>query len=285
MLQRRVLKAQIGSLEGYRRSRFNAVKHGILSNDTVLPWEDPEEYEGLLGSFVKEHGPIGPTEEHLVEELAGIIWRKRRLRLAETATFRRGLKDTVEEGIPRPHLLLTPVTYSSSATAALISAGQHVYPVNTDVTEAIHCDAEEAAQQADELRAASAQARKALRLLRDGKDKAYERALSALNPETRELWRKSLGEGAGELDPNYTTTADGLAEWIENQGQPQLQNRLVVLEHRDAIRTQAFGDAFKPEQLENLARYETHLDRKLEHTLAMLVKLQQLRRERQTDGD
>jgi hypothetical protein len=28
-----------------------------------------------------EHDPQGPTEELLVEELVGIIWRKRRLRL------------------------------------------------------------------------------------------------------------------------------------------------------------------------------------------------------------
>jgi len=41
-----------------------------------------------------EHTPQGPTEEHLVEELAGILWRKRRLRLAEAATHRRGLENT-----------------------------------------------------------------------------------------------------------------------------------------------------------------------------------------------
>jgi hypothetical protein len=39
------------------------------------------------------HNPKGPTEEHLVEELAGIIWRKRRLRLAEAAVHHRGLQE------------------------------------------------------------------------------------------------------------------------------------------------------------------------------------------------
>ncbi len=43
----------------------------------------------------EEHGPQGPTEEQLVEELAGIIWRKRRLRLAEAATHRGGLRRTM----------------------------------------------------------------------------------------------------------------------------------------------------------------------------------------------
>jgi hypothetical protein len=52
-----------------------------LSQYTVLPWEDGEEYRALLEALVAEHRPQGPTEEHLVEELTGVIWRKRRLRM------------------------------------------------------------------------------------------------------------------------------------------------------------------------------------------------------------
>ena len=49
-------------------------------------------YSALVEALTTEHAPEGPTEEHLVEELAGILWRKRRLRLAEAAAHRRGLK-------------------------------------------------------------------------------------------------------------------------------------------------------------------------------------------------
>ncbi len=66
----------------YSTTRFNAVKHAVLSRYTVLPWEDAGEYEGLFLALVEEHMPEGPTETHLVEEVAGIVWRKRRLRLA-----------------------------------------------------------------------------------------------------------------------------------------------------------------------------------------------------------
>ena len=65
---------------GTELTRFNALRHGILSRYTVLPWEDEGEYAALVASLVEEHAPQGPTEEHLVEELAGILWRKRRLR-------------------------------------------------------------------------------------------------------------------------------------------------------------------------------------------------------------
>jgi hypothetical protein len=36
----------------------------------------------LIVALAAEHAPQGPTEEHLVEELAGVVWRKRRLQLA-----------------------------------------------------------------------------------------------------------------------------------------------------------------------------------------------------------
>src|SRR5262245_33550174 len=72
-------------------TRFNALRHGVLSRYTVLPWEDSEEYRAVVAALVAEHAPQGATEEHLVEEIAGIFWRKRRLRLAEAAAYRRGL--------------------------------------------------------------------------------------------------------------------------------------------------------------------------------------------------
>ena len=79
---------------GTEVTRFNALKHGVLSRYTVLPWEDAAEYRDLVTALAAEHAPQGPTEEHLVEELAGIFWRKRRLRLAEGAVHRRGLEAT-----------------------------------------------------------------------------------------------------------------------------------------------------------------------------------------------
>ena len=47
--------------------------------------------------------------------------------------------------------------------------------------------------------------------------------------------------------------------------------------HHYAIKTQTLGEGLKAERLEKLSRYETHLDRKFERTLAMLVKLKELR--------
>jgi hypothetical protein len=44
-----------------------------------------------------------------------------------------------------------------------------------------------------------------------------------------------------------------------------------------AIKAQTLGEGLQAHRLEKLNRYETHLDRKFERTLAMLLKLKQLR--------
>src|SRR5437762_2606620 len=84
--------AAVASAGNYQATRLNALQHGVLSRYTVLPWENEGEYRALLDALVAEHAPQGPTEEHLVEELAGIVWRKRRLRMAEGAIYREKLR-------------------------------------------------------------------------------------------------------------------------------------------------------------------------------------------------
>jgi hypothetical protein len=59
---------------------------------------------------------------------------------------------------------------------------------------------------------------------------------------------------------------------------PWYETRRKELQNRPLIRDQAFGEAPDPDRLEGLARYEVHLDRKLERMLTMLIRLQDLRR-------
>ena len=87
----------------YEPVRYNAMKHGILSRLAVLAHEDAGEFGDLLAALVEEHQPAGATEMHLVEELAAIIWRKRRVLLAEGANINQGLKGSArnaEDVIP-----------------------------------------------------------------------------------------------------------------------------------------------------------------------------------------
>ncbi len=245
----------------YAGTRFNAVKHAVLSRYTVLPWEDAGEYEGLFSALVEEHMPEGPTETHLVEEVAGIVWRKRRLRLAEASAMREGLHRATQ-------------SYSDSGEAALVC----VSGAGGDVGEALRATPEQTDQELGENRKAWRAAEKALSILRAGKDDAYQRALDVMVPGTREWWLETLEEWAEEPEPDYEATAESLSGWLEEEAVPYFRKREVELANREMIREHALGEALTANAFEGLARYEVHLDRKLERTLTMLIRLQNLRR-------
>ena len=255
-----VLRDEVPSTE---LTRFNALRHGVLSRYTVLPWENADEYHAIVAALVAEHAPQGPTEEHLVEEIAGIMWRKRRLRLAEAAAHRRGLEETLE-------------SYRETVKVALVHLD----------TLATAADTQE--DMAD-MAADEAMTRRALELLGSKRNDAYEAGLAAyeaglaaLREDIQSLWADRLArdpDKLGEDEQPATADVEGLRRFLEGEVLPWFDNRRKELANRPLIREQAFGEALDPDKLERLGRYEIHLDRKLERMLAMLLRLKDLRRE------
>jgi hypothetical protein len=233
---------------------------------TVLPWEDSEEYQVLLTALVAEHAPRGPTEEHLVEELAGILWRKRRLRLAEAATVRRGLEGT-----------FASYHRTVDVALALLDAADQPECVSTAVrATAADTDEDMADMAADET-----MTRRALELLASKRNDAYEAALAGLREDTQTWWADVLARDPDELEEDEqpaTADVEGLRRFLEGEVLAWFENRRKELANRPLIREQAFGEALDPDKLERLGRYEVHLDRKLERMLAMLLRLKDLRR-------
>ena len=76
--------------EGKNNSKHNALRHGIFSEVTVLPGESSHEYDSLLKGLWEALKPEGRLEMLLVEKLAMIAWRHRRLLQAEGAEIRQG---------------------------------------------------------------------------------------------------------------------------------------------------------------------------------------------------
>jgi hypothetical protein len=67
--------------------RLNALRHGLLARDVVLPGESADAFEELLSQVRAEFAPVGPIEELLVDRLVKIMWRLCRLDRVETALF------------------------------------------------------------------------------------------------------------------------------------------------------------------------------------------------------
>ena len=241
----------------YEPVRYNAMKHGILSRLAVLPHEDVEEFADLLAALIEEHNPAGMTERHLIEELAAIIWRKRRVLLAEGARINEGLKNSVN----------SPKTVMPSAVPfqrGLTGENASLHDLLTATPEEIATDQ----RNADIDLAAT---RKASAILNKEGQNAYEKARRALIPESRDWW-----DGYVE-DEEYPATAEGLAQFIREHLEPICFRMEREARYQPAIKAQALGEGLQAHRLEKLNRYETHLDRKFERTLAMLLKLKQLR--------
>lgn len=249
----------------YDMSRLNAVRHGILSRHTILPWECEAEYKMLLDALIEEHAPIGPTEMHLVVELVGILWRKRRLRLAELATFQRGLEAAAG-------------STSRTVRAALVT--KHPLRTEVDVAEAIRSGDMNIEEALAELEDDYRMTLMALEILGSGRNRAYEDALDALHESTREAWSDQLtwepddyGEGVTPYSPDVAS----LKAYLEAEILPWYKARRDEIAVQPDVRQQALGEALDPDKLERLGRYEVHLDRKFERTLSTLIRLKQMR--------
>ena len=76
--------------EGKQRSKHNALKHGIFSKIVLLKGESGSEFNSMLNGLQNDLRPEGTLEEILVEKLASLLWRYRRILISEGAEIRRG---------------------------------------------------------------------------------------------------------------------------------------------------------------------------------------------------
>jgi hypothetical protein len=73
--------------EGKAVVRLNALQHGLLAREVVLPGEDADAFEDLWNRVRADLAPMGPIEELLVDRIVNALWRLQRLARAETALF------------------------------------------------------------------------------------------------------------------------------------------------------------------------------------------------------
>src|SRR5918997_5279001 len=73
--------------KGKAAIRHNALKHGLLSLEVLLPGEDEAALKELGESLRDELQPVGELENILVERIIAAYWRLRRLGRVEAGVF------------------------------------------------------------------------------------------------------------------------------------------------------------------------------------------------------
>jgi hypothetical protein len=104
--------------EGKAAVRHNALRHGLLSQEVLLPGEDEASLKELGESLRAELQPIGELENLLVDRIVAATWRLRRLGRVEAGIF-------------------TSELYGELTTRAYNQANTYVRPELQDLLESI----------------------------------------------------------------------------------------------------------------------------------------------------
>jgi hypothetical protein len=74
--------------EGRRRSRQNAVRHGLTAETVIDALEDAEDYAAFEMAITADYDAQSAVERELVLRLASLLWRLRRATAIESGLFK-----------------------------------------------------------------------------------------------------------------------------------------------------------------------------------------------------
>lgn len=72
------------SIEGKAIASQNAIRHGLRAEQTVIPGEDPAEFEQFRQLLLDDLAPAGALEACLVDQIVAAFWKLRRAGRIET---------------------------------------------------------------------------------------------------------------------------------------------------------------------------------------------------------
>lgn len=259
---------------GKRRTRYNALKHGIFSAAILKERESKAEYESLLTGLITHFEPEGAFEGLLVDKLVSLLWRHRRLLQVECAEIAK-VSEFIEDDMLREQLL----EREEAEDSATLRQGMLRGSSNPFVFD------------------------RAIEMLKELRESLEERGLNL--EEDEKVLGKLYGDGVAGESPKglfftYALFSD-LAEMHargEKDGVPPEEAKKKATEHvdKEIKRLEYLKSCFEermvgqmrysaqaslipsPHILERLLRYEASLDRMFDRTLTQLERLQRQRR-------
>ena len=122
--------------EGKAAVRLNAVKHGLLSQDILLPGEDEAAVRELGERLVAELQPVGELEDLLVEQIIAGVWRLRRLRRVEAGIFAWELDNVVR--VPDKSMLGLSFIRDANSANAFSKLSRYETTIERSLYKALH---------------------------------------------------------------------------------------------------------------------------------------------------
>jgi hypothetical protein len=265
-----VSRRNLVSIDGGRR-------HAVVEpmEHALLPWEEPQAFRMLRAAFHRDHRPQGSTETSLVDQLIWLEWRRRRLVVGERAAHMAALQDR----------LGTEFKTAETVRRAMIASGEKTD--KDELSPALAARPEEDDATAADNDADEKMTLRAIAILETGDPASYAEALAALREDTSNWWEDVVGDDEqthpdgqpheGDTYQPYARNAAQLLRFLRDETIAIHSTTRGQLSRRPAIRLQAQGESLDPFRMNLLLTLDERLVRLFEKTLAMLLKLQELR--------
>src|ERR1700751_1178925 len=90
--------------EGKRKSRQNALRHGLTAETVIDALEDAEDYAAFEMAVAADYDAQSAVERELVLRLASVLWRLRRATAIESGLFKIQARHLLQfRQVPRAH--------------------------------------------------------------------------------------------------------------------------------------------------------------------------------------
>lgn len=238
----------------------------------LLPWESPAEFRALHAAFNAERQPKGATEVSLVDQLAWIEWRRRRLVLGERAAHLASLQERIADD------------YRTKQTLSRALIGQEGRAEKDELAETLRHAPETDQADVDDAAEDERMTRKGIAILEGGG--TYAKGLAAIRDDTRGWWSRVLAEDVatypdgqpigGEDYTPYRAEAPSLLRFLKDDVLPIIEETLAQASRRPAIRLQAQGESLDPHRADRIFALDERLTRQFGQTLTMLIRLREM---------
>jgi hypothetical protein len=278
---------------GKQRTKYNALKHGLFAKAVLLSHESQSQFDDLVCDLKRDLMPKGMLDELLVEKIATIVWRYRRLLQAESANVQENIEAQEDHnaGFSRESLRiqasLEKVTAGTDRRGALpeIDDPESLeYCLDKLVTVREHADRFGLDYRTHSVNLGLVYG--ARYSGRPGKDlfDYYLECLCALNAPAAE--RESRGFES-EVDCVQKFIAEGEKEIHRlevHRKRPVQEGKALPLTDDDQPRGMELLELAIPDSdhLDRLLRYEANLERALDRVLIQLERLQRMRDSQKT---
>ena len=135
--------------EGKKRSRRNALRHGLTAETVIDALEDAEDYAAFEMAVTTDYDAQSAVKRELVLRLASVLWRLRRATAIENGLFKIHARHLLQfRQVPRAHQQRQEIIDNLYSNAV---ANDQAELVETETDHGLHFDPQSPRAPADQL--------------------------------------------------------------------------------------------------------------------------------------